>query len=43
LSRHAPRHFSKGDKISQNCELTADLSSVSSSQFTSKVDKEGKP
>jgi molecular chaperone DnaK (HSP70) len=40
---HAPTHFSKGDKISSNCLLTADLRSVPSSEFVRKVDKNGNP
>ncbi|KAK3291635.1 uncharacterized protein B0H64DRAFT_427150 [Chaetomium fimeti] len=37
----APTHHCKGDKISSNCLLTADLRSVPSSQFVSKADKKG--
>lgn len=42
-NRHAPTHFSKGDKISTNCLLTADLRSVPNSEFVRKVDKNGNP
>jgi hypothetical protein len=41
--RHAPRHFTKGDKIGINCEFVVDLRSVSSDLFARSWDKEGKP
>jgi hypothetical protein len=40
-NRYAPPHLTKGDKIRSNCKLTADLRAVPSSQFVSKVDKDG--
>jgi len=40
--RIAPRHFSKGDSIKENCTVKSDLRGIPRDRFQQRVDKKGK-